>query len=320
MPGGFVSAAHRIAKQAREAAAAQKEKVTPAKVEQSCAEAASRGELLTSHAMTSMNLENENEIDYQYPGYIVRAKNTFIDVTPKSSMIRSRSCMAMFESCNFIDSSVKPSDRVCATPSTTCSSTSGDSNRGPFALSLGRRASYDDLDSGGSDNEGDNEAFVAELFQKYLVNTDNSGMTLMWHGLTTKYQMKPDLIRIIEDIDAQGVAYLYLPLNHWEKSSGKFRISSGKCRNKGYAFVHFKTAANAEEFTRKLSEYTFESRRPRTTLAAHQGVSLNLTQLVTAPQKRTAAGAIYLPNAMGKFECATIASLRKLYEEMGNGK
>ena len=47
---------------------------------------------------------------------------------------------------------------------------------------------------------------------------------------------------------------------------------------------------------------------------------MNLTQLVTAPQKRTAAGAIYLPNAMGKFECATIASLRKLYEEMGNGK
>ena len=141
-------------------------------------------------------------------------------------------------------------------------------------------------------------------------------MTLMWHGLPTKHQMKPDLIRIIKDIDAQGVAYLYLPLNHWEKS----RVSSGKSRNKGYAFVHFKTAANAEEFTRKLSEYTFESRRPRTTLAAHQGVSLNLTQLVTAPQKRTAAGAIYLPNAMGKLECATIASLRKLYEKMGNGK
>jgi hypothetical protein len=264
--------------------------------------------------MTAMVCE---EIDYQYPGYIVRAKNTFIDVTPKSSMIRSRSCMAMFESCNFIYSSVKPSDRVCATPSTTCSSTSGDSNRGPFALSLGRRASYDDLDSGGSDNEGDNEAFVAELFQKYLVNTDNSGMTLMWHGLPTKYHMNPDLIRIIEDIDAQGVAYLYLPLNHWEKS----RVSCGKCRNKGYAFVHFKTAADAEEFTRKVSEYTIESRRSTaTTLAAHQGVSLNLTQLVTAPQKRTAAGAIYLPNAEGKFESVTIASLRKLHKLMGNGK
>jgi hypothetical protein len=309
--------------------------------------------------MTSINFEDGNEIDYNYPGYIVRAKNTFIDITPKRSMIRSRSCIATFGSYDFKDSKAKAPLGVCATPSTTCSSVSDDNNRGPFALSVGRYdgldscgskaklplgvcatpsttcsslsddnnrgpfalsvGRYDGLDSCGSDAV-DNEAFVAEQFQKYLVNTDNSGMTLMWHGLTTKYQMKPDLIRIIEDIDAQGVAYLYLPLNHWEKSSGKFRISSGKCRNKGYAFVHFKTAANAEEFTRKLSEYTFESRRPRTTLAAHQGVSLNLTQLVTAPQKRTAAGAIYLPNAMGKFECATIASLRKLYEEMGNGK
>ena len=64
---------------------------------------------------------------------------------------------------------------------------------------------------------------------RYLVNTDNSGTTLMWHGLSTKYRANPDLIRIIEDIDAQGVAYLYLPLNHWEKS----RVSCGKCRNKG---------------------------------------------------------------------------------------
>jgi hypothetical protein len=128
--------------------------------------------------------------------------------------------------------------------------------------------------------------------------------------------MKPDLIRIIKDIDAQGVAYLYLPLNHWEKS----RISSGKSRNKGFAFVHFKTAADAEEFTRKVWKYTIESRRSTpTTLAAHQGVSLNLTQLVTAPQRGTAAGAIYLPNAEGNFEGATIASLRKLYKQMGNG-
>ena len=228
-----------------------------------------------AHAMTSMNFENENELDYQYPGYIVRAKNTFIDVTPKRSMIRSRSCIATFESYDFNDSKAKAPLGVCATPitpSTNCSSlsdpTSGGNIRGPFARSLGR---YDGLDSCGSDAV-DNEAVVAEQFQKYLVNTDNSGMTLMWHGLPTKHQMKPDLIRIIKDIDAQGVAYLYLPLNHWEKS----RVSSGKSRNKGYAFVHFKTAADAEEFTRKVSEYTIESRRSTaTTLAAHQGVSLN---------------------------------------------
>jgi hypothetical protein len=267
--------------------------------------------------MTYMVLENENEIDYQYPGYIVRAKNTFIDVSPKRSMLRSRSCTAKLESSNFnlqLDSKAKTLG-VPATPSTSCSSMSDDGEEGQrvSALSLGRR-----VDGLGPDSDaGDNEAFVAEQFQKYLVNTDNSGMTLMWHGLPTKYHMNPDLIRIIEDIDAQNVSYLYLPLNHWEKS----RVSCGKCRNKGYAFVHFKTAADAEEFTRKVSDYTIESRRSTaTTLAAHQGVSLNLTQLVTAPQKRTAAGSIYLPNAEGKFECVTIASLRKLHKLMGNGK
>jgi hypothetical protein len=259
--------------------------------------------------MTAMVCE---EIDYQYPGYIVRAKNTFIDITPKSSMIKSRSCNAMFESYNFKNSNAKSAPS--ATPSTTCSSLSDENDQENFALSLGPRC--DDLDLGGSDG-GENEAFVAEQFQKYLVSTDNSGTTLMWHGLPSKYHMNPDLIRIIEDVDAQGVAYLYLPLNHWEKS----RVSSGKCRNKGYAFVHFKTAADADEFTRKIAEYTIESRRSTaTTLAAHQGVSLNMMQLVTAPQKRTAAGAIYLPNAEGKFGCVTIASLRKLHKMMGIGK
>ena len=166
-----------------------------------------------------------------------------------------------------------------------------------------------------SSDAGENEAFVAEQFQKYLVNTDDSGVTLMWHGLSTKCSVYPHLIRIIEDIDAQGVAYLYLPLNYWEKSS------KGKDpRNKGYAFVHFKTAADAEEFARKVSEHTT---RPEgsthiqqhtltaTTPATQHGVSLNLTQLVSAPQRRAAAPAVYLPNAEGKFECVTIASLRK---------
>ena len=41
--------------------------------------------------MTSISLENENEIDYQYTGYIVRAKNTFIDITPKRSMLFKKS-------------------------------------------------------------------------------------------------------------------------------------------------------------------------------------------------------------------------------------
>jgi hypothetical protein len=252
----------------------------------------------------------EHEIDYQYPGYVVRAKNTFIDVTLKGSQIRSRSCSAKFECYTPSGSTVKSAfGGLPPSPSTTCSTGSEDGDQEQQVSRLHRRA-----EGLQSDSVVDNEAFVAEQFQKYLVNTDNSGTTLMWHGLPTKYHMNPDLIRIIEAIDAQGVGYLYLPLNHWEKS----RVSCGKCRNKGYAFVHFKTQANADEFTRKVTEYTIESRRSTaTTHAAHQGISLNLTQLVTAPQKRTAAGAIYLPNAEGQFECVTIAALRKLHKMLG---
>jgi hypothetical protein len=261
--------------------------------------------------MTDYFTENNNEIDYQYPGYVIRAKNTFIDVTPKGSQLRSRSCSAKFECYNSSGLDVK---QAPSSPSTTCSSVSrcnsddGDQEQS-VSHAYGRAAGLKD----GFSLE-DNGVFVQEQFQKYLVNTDSSGVTLMWHGLPTKYHVNPDLIGMLEAIDAKGVGYLYLPLNHWEKS----RVSCGKCRNKGYAFVHFHTSADAEEFTRKVAEFTIESRRSTaTTHAAHQGISLNLTQLVTAPQKRTAAGSIYLPNAEGNFECVTIASLRRLYKLMG---
>jgi hypothetical protein len=264
--------------------------------------------------MTDFFNENNNEIDYQFPGYVVRAKNTFIDVKPRGSQLRSRSCSAKFDCYNFVGSDVKPMPASPATTcSTTCSANSANSEDGDEDQLVSRE--YGRVPGLPSPlTLEDNDAFVQEQFQKYLVNTDSSGVTLMWHGLPTKYHVNPDLIGMLEAIDAQGVGYLYLPLNHWEKS----RVSCGKCRNKGYAFVHFNTTADADEFTRKVAEYTIESRRSTaTTHAAHQGISLNLTQLVTAPQKRTAAGSIYLPNAEGKFECVTIASLRRLYKLMG---
>jgi hypothetical protein len=260
--------------------------------------------------MTDFFTENNNEIDYQYPGYVIRAKNTFIDITPKRSQLRSRSCSAKFECYSLAGSDVKRApaspSTTCSSVSTTCNSDDGDQEQ-PVSHVRGTG-----LQNGFTLE--DNDVFVQEQFQKYLVNTDNGGVTLMWHGLPTKYHVNPDLITMLEAIDARGVGYLYLPLNQWEKS----RVSCGKCRNKGYAFVHFKTAADAEEFTRKVADFTIESRRSTaTTLAAHQGISLNLTQLVTAPQKRTSAGSIYLPNADGQFECVTIASLRRLYKLMG---
>jgi hypothetical protein len=263
--------------------------------------------------MSAFDSANKNVLDYEYSGYVVRAKNTFIDVTPKASKIRSRSFDASISFDDLHGSESKNSflDVKAAHDfqSTTASSNSDGGDQDQPASQASQRG--DAVDSSLASDE-----FVVEQFQKYLVDTDNSGLTLMWHGLPTKYHMKPDLLRIFETIDAQGVEYLYLPLNHWEKS----RVTCGKCRNKGYAFVHFKTVHDADDFTKKIADYTIESRRSTaTTLAAHQGISLNLFQLVTAPQKRTASGTIFLKSAEDTFECVTISSLRKLHKAMMDG-
>jgi hypothetical protein len=252
------------------------------------------------------SLAVNNVLHYQYAGFDVSVKNTFIDVSPRRSQQRSRSSAARFESFD-PKSTLLDVKSVADLQSTACSSTSdGGDQEQPGSQASRHRSGSDAPESSIA-----GEDFVAEQFQKYLVDTNNGGITLMWHGLPTKYHVTPDLIEIIEEIDAQGVGYLYLPLNHWEKS----RVSCGKCRNKGYAFLHFKTIHDAEAFTKRIADFTIESRRTTaTTLAAHQGISLNLYQLVTAPQKRTAAGTIYLPNAEGTLECVTISSLRKLHK------
>jgi hypothetical protein len=157
-----------------------------------------------------------------------------------------------------------------------------------------------------------NENFVQEQLQKYLFNTDNSGQTLMWHGLPTKHQVEPHLIKILEAIEATEVEYLYLPLNHWEKKEK----SHGTCRNKGYAFIHFRTEAAGADFTRKVTDYSTEKRLTATTLATQQGISVNLRALVAAPQKRTVAGCLYLLNKLGKLERVPIHALRERSNKM----
>jgi hypothetical protein len=157
---------------------------------------------------------------------------------------------------------------------------------------------------------------VEEQYQKYLGSTDNSGKTLMWHGLPTKLQVEPHLLDILDEIEVKqkDVEYLYLPLNHWEKKDS----SLGKCRNKGYAFIHFRTEEAASDFTRKVTEFNTEKRRlTATTEAVHQGVSANLRALVDAPQKRTTAGAFYLSNkATGHYERVPIHTFRELSKKM----
>jgi hypothetical protein len=269
-------------------------------------------------------------LDQLYVGYFTRVKNTFIDITPKhKGPKRSLSCSARFgiselyptllptlETATPTTSKPTPEDEP-ASPSN--SMTSADENEAvsttvrEHRLSVSSTCSASSWDQLQLSQTSVHEDFVFEQHQKYIVNTDDSGLTLMWHGLPTKYQVEPHLVGILDAISAENVEYLYLPVNHWEKKDKM----QGKCRNKGYAFIHFRTEAAAADFTHKVTEHcTDKHRLTATTKAVHQGVSANLRALVSAPVKRTLAGHLYLQNTVGKLERISIRALRDLSSKM----
>jgi hypothetical protein len=142
------------------------------------------------------------------------------------------------------------------------------------------------------------EEFNEEIGQKYLVNTDNSGCTVMWHGLATKCQVEPHLIETLDRIGAENVGYIYLPQNHWET---KITLRT-KCRNKGYAFIHFREEAAAAVFAEKIAghfRHSPQKRRTLTTMAEHQGVSANLRAEFQAA--KTISEAITLSQKNGSY-------------------
>jgi hypothetical protein len=252
-------------------------------------------------------------------GYAYSIKNTFIDVTPQTGgRKRSLSSPSRFEAdlthatpgplCAAqpappmarasisSEDSLKPQKALSGSPqdsdSTVCSV-----NADPLGDDSGADADFEaDYEDGqGANFFGD---FLEEQAQRYLINTDNSGRTLMWHGISTKFQVKPDLLDMLAATEAKDVGYLYLPLNNWEKKGKPI----GKCRNKGYAFIHFRTEAAASDFEQKAGY--------ETTRAKHQGISVNLRRLVSAPQKRTIETSIYLLNKFNEFELLPIPALR----------
>jgi len=165
---------------------------------------------------------------------------------------------------------------------------------------------------GTSDSEcGGRESLSALefVFREYVSKERNDGYTIMWHGLPSKCHVEPDLIPVLESMGAHDVEYIYLPLNHWEKT----RAASSKCRNKGYAFLHFSNEAAAKDFAEKVVEpiEMLNTKKTSTTAAWFQGISANLIQLLQAPHKRTADGMIYLRSGK-KMRSVFLGSLRKM--------
>ena len=158
-------------------------------------------------------------------------------------------------------------------------------------------------------------AALAHVFRNYIRNENDSGCTLMWHSLPSKCHVKPDLVPILRDLGAHDVEYIYLPVNHWERT----RAAASKCRNKGYAFVHFASAESAKAFTEKVALPVDKlKKQTSTTEAVFQGISANIAQLLRAPHKRTSDGIIYV-KMDGEMRGVYLGSLRKMQAAAGIG-
>jgi hypothetical protein len=132
----------------------------------------------------------------------------------------------------------------------------------------------------------------ARVYLQYIQQKDNSGVTIMWHGIPSRCTAENDLLPLLKKIAVDHLKYLYLPMNHHSKSHG---MRSTKVRNKGYAFLHFGDVAAAADFAARVDGGLSVSRkRTSTTLAVYQGISANLKQLLEAPESRTAHSVVYV--------------------------
>jgi hypothetical protein len=163
----------------------------------------------------------------------------------------------------------------------------------------------------GSSVDGGSVSALTFLYTQYVMNDTNDGCTVMWHGLPNKSRVETELKVTLEDLDAlKDIEYIYLPLNHWEKP----RSSNAKCRNKGYAFLHFSNSAAANAFQAKVADPAFAGtmKKPTSTsLAAFQGISKNLREILSSQKKRTYEGSVHL-NMDGKLQAVLLGSVQKL--------
>lgn len=202
--------------------------------------------------------------------YELTHKNTFLEIAfPQegSSKHRSKSCNGKFKSLEkkmmICDNISEPSDSTCASTASDCSPTS----QAPANI-------------------------AQRVFNQYILNTDNRGYTLMWHGVHTRWQ-EEDMLEVLQEMGVSGLQYLYLPRNHWQRRQAD---ASATCKNKGYAFVHFSSEERAAEFTKKIvDEYAEGDKEMYTTPAVCQGISSSLQQMTLVHRKRTVTnGSVYV--------------------------
>jgi hypothetical protein len=184
----------------------------------------------------------------------------------------------------------------------------------------------------------DEQDVLQAVFQEYFAATDaetlrksNAGRTFMLKDLRNKFSIE-DLLGIFDEIGAEHVDYVFLPLSVWETKSKSRQPSQGKVnlRNKAYCFVHFSDVAASDVFVERLASYEFpnearsdgaeaevRAKKMHASLSATQGIVPNLLRLMDIHSRkwhpRAGAMAIRVGDTLVPVH---VAALRKYLVEI----
>jgi hypothetical protein len=171
--------------------------------------------------------------------------------------------------------------------------------------------------------ERSEENILMSLYDVYFANPvlESGGRTVMVHDLLNKFALE-DVLGVLDDLDAQTVEYIFLPLSEWETKKSKLR-EPRKARNKAYCFVHFADVDACENFVQRLETYEFPNdtrssatmrcKRMSASLAASQGVVRNLLRLMDLCNRKwhPRAGSLAI-KLEGSLSPVNVASFRKM--------
>jgi hypothetical protein len=167
----------------------------------------------------------------------------------------------------------------------------GDSDCSCSTQKLDRFTSSSSASSEGEGYGLDASQLVAYVHRTYIANSNNEGLTMMWHGIPRKWSGKRFQEVLSEFADVCDVVYAYLPENYWQKT----KMQGGKGNNKGYAFVHLSSSRRECDFARTVASIAQQlAREMYTTHASSQGVSKNLQQMITVARTRAVQGDIFV--------------------------
>jgi hypothetical protein len=158
------------------------------------------------------------------------------------------------------------------------------------------------------------EDILQGVYHTYFENEDEEclglhykeiGRTLMVHDLRNKFTIE-DVLGIFDELGAEDVDYVFLPLSVWETKKSKNR-EPRKTRNKAYCFVHFSNKEASQIFVEHLNRYALpkearsdgaeiREKQMSASLAASQGVVPNLLRLMDIHNRKwhPRAGALAL--------------------------